>query len=179
MLWHLFRWTVRMSVLLFGSRNLILLIWDARTHACMHVSTHTRTRARARTHTHIHTHTYTHTHTHTHTHTYTRMHARIQNQRLILRTFIIINNTILIPEDSMQSYIKQLEKKIFLMVTRLKKIECQKRYTILLQAMIWDIFDQYLSILIVKVNSGCSFNVFGMLNIKTSYNIVIIFECSI
>jgi len=65
-----------------------------RTHARIHAHTHARARAR------------THTHTHTHTHTYTRMHARIQNQRLILRTFIIINNTILIPEDSMQSYIK-------------------------------------------------------------------------
>ena len=45
--------------------------------------------------------------------------------------------------------------------------------TILLQAM-RDIFDQYLPILIVEVNSGCNFKVSDTLNIKT-YNIIIIY----
>ncbi|XP_011065878.1 PREDICTED: protein MMS22-like [Acromyrmex echinatior] len=74
----------------------------------------------------------------------------------MLRT--LINKIILVPENSTQSYIKQLGKKIFSMIMLgLEKLNVKS--DILLQAMIRDIFDQYLPILIVEVNSGCSFKV--------------------
>lgn len=74
----------------------------------------------------------------------------------MLRT--LINKIILVPEDSMHSYIKQLGKKIFSMIILgLEKLNIKG--DILLQAMIRDIFDQYLPILITEINSGCSFKV--------------------
>jgi len=74
----------------------------------------------------------------------------------MLRT--LINKIILVPENSTQSYIKQLGKKIFSMIMLgLEKLNVKS--DILLQAMIRDIFDQYLPILIVEVNNGCSFKV--------------------
>jgi len=74
----------------------------------------------------------------------------------MLRT--LINKTILVPENSMHSYIKQLGKKIFSMIILgLEKLNIKG--DILLQAMIRDIFDQYLPILITEINSGCSFKV--------------------
>jgi len=80
----------------------------------------------------------------------------LQNQpNDMLRTLI---NKILIPENSTQLYIKQLGKTIFSMVILgLEKLNVKS--DILLQAMIRDIFDQYLPSLIIEVNSGCSFKV--------------------
>lgn len=74
----------------------------------------------------------------------------------MLRT--LINKIILVPENSTQSYIKQLGKRIFSMIILgLEKLNIKS--DILLQAMIRDIFDQYLPLLIIEVNSGCSFKV--------------------
>lgn len=74
----------------------------------------------------------------------------------MLRT--LINKIILVPENSTQSYIKQLGKRIFSMVILgLEKLNVKS--DILLQAMLRDIFDQYLPILITEVNSGYSFKV--------------------
>lgn len=74
----------------------------------------------------------------------------------MLRT--LINKVILVPETSTQSYIKQLGKKIFSMVL-LGFEKLNVKSDILLQAMIRDIFDQYLPILITETNSGCNFKV--------------------
>lgn len=74
----------------------------------------------------------------------------------MLRT--LVNKIMLVPENSTQLYIKQLGKRIFSMIILgLEKLNVKS--DILLQAMIRDIFDQYLSILIIEVNSGCSFKV--------------------
>lgn len=74
----------------------------------------------------------------------------------MLRT--LINKIILVPENSVHSYIKQLGKRIFSMIILgLEKLNIKG--DILLQAMIRDIFDQYLPILITEINSGCSFKV--------------------
>lgn len=74
----------------------------------------------------------------------------------MLRT--LINKIILVPENSTHTYIKQLGKKIFSMVLLgLEKLNVKG--DILLQAMIRDIFDQYLPILITEINSGCSFKI--------------------
>jgi len=64
----------------------------------------------------------------------------------------------LVSENSTQSYIKQLGKSIFSMIILgLEKLNVKS--DILLQVMIRDIFDQYLPILIIEVNSGCSFKI--------------------
>lgn len=69
----------------------------------------------------------------------------------MLRTFI--NKVILVPENSTQLYIKQLGKRIFSMIILgIEKLNVKG--DILLQAMIRDIFDQYLPILITEVNNG-------------------------
>lgn len=74
----------------------------------------------------------------------------------MLRT--LINKILLVPENSTQSYIKQLGKTIFSMVMLgLEKLNVKG--DILLQAMIRDIFDQYLPILITEVSSGCNFDI--------------------
>ncbi|XP_012220703.1 protein MMS22-like isoform X2 [Linepithema humile] len=74
----------------------------------------------------------------------------------MLRT--LINKVLLVPENSAQSYIKQLGKRIFSMVLLgLEKLNVKS--DILLQAMIRDILDQYLPVLITEDNSGCSFKV--------------------
>ncbi|TGZ50279.1 Uncharacterized protein DBV15_02129 [Temnothorax longispinosus] len=74
----------------------------------------------------------------------------------MLRT--LINKIMLVPENSAQSYIKCLGKRIFSMIILgLEKLNVKS--DILLQAMIRDIFDQYLPILIIEVNGGCSFKV--------------------
>ncbi|XP_029176045.1 protein MMS22-like isoform X2 [Nylanderia fulva] len=78
----------------------------------------------------------------------------------MLRT--LINKIILVPENSTHSYIKQLGKRIFSMVILgLEKLNIKG--DILLQAMVRDIFDQYLPILITEINSGCSFKIFDTL----------------
>lgn len=69
----------------------------------------------------------------------------------------LINKVILVPENSTQTYIKQLGKKIFSMIMLgLEKLNVKG--DILLQAMIRDIFDQYLPILITEIN-GCNFKI--------------------
>lgn len=71
---------------------------------------------------------------------------------------MLVNKTILVPENSAQLYIKHLGKRIFSMVMLgFEKLNIKS--DILLQAMIRDIFDQYLPILITEINSGCSFKV--------------------
>jgi len=74
---------------------------------------------------------------------------------------MLINKVLLVPENSAQSYIKELGKRIFSMVLLgLAKLDVKS--DILLQAMIRDIFDQYLPVLITEVqqpNSDCSFRV--------------------
>ncbi|EFN83552.1 Uncharacterized protein C6orf167 [Harpegnathos saltator] len=78
----------------------------------------------------------------------------------MLRT--LVNKVILVPENSTQPYIKQLGKKIFSMVILgLEKLNIKG--DILLQAMIRDIFDQYLPILITEINNGGNFRVSDML----------------
>ncbi|XP_050445023.1 protein MMS22-like isoform X1 [Cataglyphis hispanica] len=75
---------------------------------------------------------------------------------------MLINKIILVPENSTHIYIKQLGKKIFSMIILgLEKLNVKG--DILLQAMIRDIFDQYLPILITEINNGCSFKVSDML----------------
>ncbi|XP_028046332.2 protein MMS22-like isoform X2 [Monomorium pharaonis] len=74
----------------------------------------------------------------------------------MLRT--LINKVILVPENSMQSYIKQLGKRIFSMVI-LGFDKLNIKSDIHLQAMFRDIFDQYLPILITEINSGHSFKI--------------------
>jgi hypothetical protein len=74
----------------------------------------------------------------------------------MLRT--LINKVILIPENSTQIYIKQLGKRIFSMIMLgLEKLNVKG--DILLQAMIRDIFDQYLPILITEINNSYSFKI--------------------
>lgn len=74
----------------------------------------------------------------------------------MLRT--LINKVLLVPENSPQSYIKQLGKEIFSMVLLgLEKLNVKS--DIVLRAIIRDIFDQYLPILITKDNNGCNFKV--------------------
>lgn len=74
----------------------------------------------------------------------------------MLRT--LINKVILVPENSTQPYIKQLGKRIFSMIILgLEKLNVKS--DILLQAMIRDLFDQYLPILITEMNSGCNFRI--------------------
>lgn len=74
----------------------------------------------------------------------------------MLRT--LINKVLLVPENSAQSYIKQLGKTIFSMVLLgLEKLNVKS--DILLHATIRDIFDQYLPVLITEVNNGCSFKI--------------------
>jgi len=69
----------------------------------------------------------------------------------MLRT--LINKVILISENSTQIYIKQLGKRIFSMIILgLEKLNVKG--DILLQAMIRDIFDQYLPILITEINNS-------------------------
>ncbi|XP_020281370.1 protein MMS22-like isoform X2 [Pseudomyrmex gracilis] len=71
---------------------------------------------------------------------------------------MLVNKTILVSENSAQLHIKHLGKRIFSMVILgLEKLNIKG--DILLQAMIRDIFDQYLPILITEINSGCSFKV--------------------
>lgn len=71
---------------------------------------------------------------------------------------MLINKIILVPENSTQPYIKQLGKKIFSMIILgLEKLNVKG--DILLQAMIRDIFDQYLPILITRMDSGCNFKI--------------------
>lgn len=78
----------------------------------------------------------------------------------MLRT--LINKVILVPENSTQPYIKQLGKRIFSMVILgLEKLNVKS--DILLQAMIRDIFDQYLPILITKISNSCNFKVSDVL----------------
>lgn len=74
----------------------------------------------------------------------------------MLRT--LVNKIMLISENSTQLYIKQLGKKIFSMIILgLEKLNVKS--DILLQALIRNIFNQYLPILIIEANNGCSFNV--------------------
>ncbi|KAL0103091.1 hypothetical protein PUN28_017435 [Cardiocondyla obscurior] len=74
----------------------------------------------------------------------------------MLRT--LISTIMLVPENSTQSYIKQLGKRIFSMVIlSLEKLNVKN--DIFLQVMTRNIFDQYLPILIIEVNNSCSFKV--------------------
>ncbi|XP_014477165.1 PREDICTED: protein MMS22-like isoform X2 [Dinoponera quadriceps] len=78
----------------------------------------------------------------------------------MLRT--LVNKVILVPENSTQPYIKQLGKRIFsMMILGLEKLNVKG--DIILQAMIRDIFDQYLPILITEINSGASFKISDIL----------------
>ncbi|XP_011637201.1 protein MMS22-like isoform X2 [Pogonomyrmex barbatus] len=74
----------------------------------------------------------------------------------MLRT--LINKIMLVSENSTQMYIKQLGKEIFSRVMLgLEKLNVKS--DILLQALIRNIFNQYLPILITEINSGCSFKI--------------------
>ncbi|XP_011860729.1 PREDICTED: protein MMS22-like isoform X2 [Vollenhovia emeryi] len=74
----------------------------------------------------------------------------------MLRT--LINKIMLVSENSTQTYIRQLGKSIFSMVILgLEKLNVKS--DILLQAMVRDLFGQYLPILIIEVNGGYSFEV--------------------
>ncbi|XP_032672061.1 protein MMS22-like [Odontomachus brunneus] len=78
----------------------------------------------------------------------------------MLRT--LINKVILVPENSTQLYLKQLGKRIFSMIILgLEKLNIKG--DILLQAMMRDIFDQYLPILITEVNNSGNFKVSDVL----------------
>ncbi|EZA59634.1 Protein MMS22-like protein [Ooceraea biroi] len=74
----------------------------------------------------------------------------------MLRT--LVNKVILVPENSTQTYIRHLGKRIFSMIMLgLEKLNVKG--DILLQAMIRDIFDQYLPILIAETNNSCSLKI--------------------